>query len=251
MRAVLEAAMLFRCALLLLAFAVPAAAADKVTRETITSGGKTRDYFLYVPENLKPDIDAPLLVLLHGSGRDGRTVVDPWTKLAREEGIILVGPNSSDRAVWDMRKDSPYLIADLVDAVRSNHKVDLKRIYLFGHSAGAIHSLMLGLLESEYFAAVAVHAGVLPASSNVIAMAERKIPFGIWIGTNDSFFPLTAVEATRATLEQNGFSVLFRPMKNHTHNYYQRSDDVNKEAWAFLREHRLAQNPKFKEYDMK
>ena len=34
-------------------------------------------------------------------------------------------------------------------------------MYLFGHSAGAGQALYLSLLESEYFAATAVHAGAL------------------------------------------------------------------------------------------
>lgn len=245
---------MFRCALLVLALLVPttAAAQDKVTRETMTSGGKTRDYFLYVPSTLTPDAEAPLLMLLHGSGRDGKSLVDPWKDLAKKEGIILVGPNSTDRAQWDMRQDGPYFIADLVDVVRSRHKVDLKRLYLFGHSAGAIQGLMLGLLESEYFAAIAVHAGALPKTSfDIIDMHDRKIPFGIWVGTNDNLFPIAAVEATKVAMEQKGLSVLFKPIKNHTHNYYQRSGDVNAEAWAFLKEHRLTQNPRFKEYELK
>jgi poly(3-hydroxybutyrate) depolymerase len=230
--------------------AAPIAAQDKITRETLTSGGAQRHYFKYVPQT--PDAEAPLLVLLHGSGRDGKSLADPWKELAKKEAIILAAPDSTNRQEWHLKHDGPYFIADLVDAVRSQHKVDLKRIYLFGHSAGAIQSLMLGLLESEYFAAVAVHAGALPASSyDLIAMADRKIPFGIWVGTNDNLFPLRAVEATRDAFEQQGLTVLFRPINNHTHNYYQRSGDINAEAWAFLKEHRLAQNPKFKEYDLK
>jgi len=244
--------MALRGLVLLVALAVSAAAADKVTRETMTSGGKSREYFAYVPGTLKADAEAPLLVLLHGSGRDGKTIEDPWTKLARQEGIILVGPNSTDRSGWDLRMDGPYLIADLVDVVRSSHKIDLKRIYLFGHSAGAIQGLMLGLLESEYFAAVAVHAGALPKSSwDLIDMADRKIPFGIWVGTNDNLFPVAAVEATKTAFEQKGFSLLFRPIKNHTHNYYQRADEINREAWTFMKDHRLVHNPRFKEYDLK
>ena len=246
--------MMFRCAVLLLALAGPFAAADKVTRETMTSDGKAREYFLFVPDSLKPDVEAPLLVLLHGSGRDGKTLVDPWMKLARQEGIILAGPNSTDKAEWELKKDGPYFIADLVDVVRSNHKVDLKRVYLFGHSAGAIHGLMLGMIESEYFAAVAVHAGALRESSGdaeIIDMADRKIPIGIWVGNNDRLFPMPVVEATKAALDKRGFSVLFRPINNHTHNYYQRSGEINAEAWEFLKQHRLTQNPKFKEYDLR
>lgn len=243
---------MLRCLLLVAAIAAPLIADDTITRETMTSGGTSRQYFKYVPDTLKPDAEAPLLVLLHGSGRDGKSLADPWKNLAKKEGIILAAPNSTDSAAWHLKHDGPYLIADLVDVVRSHHTVDLKRIYLFGHSAGAIQGLMLGLLESEYFAAVAVHAGALPSSSfDLIAMADRKIPFGIWVGTRDPLFPLSAVEATKTAMEQKGLSVRLRPVQNHTHDYYRRAGEINAEAWAFLKEHRLAQNPKFKEYDLK
>ena len=242
----------FRSIVLLAILVIPTAVQDNVTRETMTSEGKTREYFLYAPPTLDPATEAPLLILLHGSGRDGKTLVDPWKSLAKKERIILAGPNATERAEWNLKKDGPYFIADLVDVIRSHHKVDLKRVYLFGHSAGAIQSLMLGLLESEYFAAVAVHAGALPPSSfDLIGMADRKIPFAIWVGTNDSFFPVPAVEATKAAMEAQGLPVALKTIKNHTHNYYQRSGEINDEAWAFLKEHKLAQNPKFKEYDLK
>lgn len=227
-------------------------AADQITREQVISEGKSRDYFLYVPPSLQPESGAPLLVLLHGSGRDGKSLVDPWKSLAAKEGIILAGPNSTDRAGWDLKKDGPYFIADLIDAVRSNHTVDLRRLYLFGHSAGAIQALMLGLLESEYFAAVGVHAGALPSDAkDIIDMHDRKIPLGIWVGMNDPLFPRAAVEGTKQALEARGLTVLYKPIPNHTHNYYQRSDLINAEVWAFLSEHKLTQNPRFKEYDLK
>ena len=52
---------------------LPAGAADKMTKETFVSGGQTRTYYLLVPEAAKKAAPAPLLVLLHGSGRDGRS----------------------------------------------------------------------------------------------------------------------------------------------------------------------------------
>jgi poly(3-hydroxybutyrate) depolymerase len=243
--------MLLRSALMCIALAFPVVVQDKVTRETLSSSGATREYYLYAPHPAAA-VEAPLLVLLHGSGRDGRSLVDPWKNLAKKEGIVLAAPDSTDRSGWDLRKDGPYFIADLVDAIRIRQKIDLKRIYLFGHSAGAIQSLMLGLLESEYFAAVAIHAGALPSTSfDLIDMADRKIPFAIWVGTNDSFFPVPAVEATKAAMEANGFRVALKTIRNHTHNYYQRSGEINEEAWAFLKQHRLERNPKFKDYDLR
>ena len=122
-------------------------------------------------------------------------------------------------------------------------------VYLFGHSAGAIQSLMLGLLESEYFAAVAVHAGALPNDTlNFIDLAERKIPIALWVGSGDPLFPVRTVEATRDAMEVKGFKVPMRVIQGHTHNYYSRAGEINKEVWAFLNAQKLDADPKYKPY---
>ncbi|MBA2257767.1 MAG: dienelactone hydrolase family protein [Acidobacteria bacterium] len=238
--------------MLLLFFAAGAAAQDKVTREMFAYAGRQREFFLYVPDTVRSDSPAPLLVALHGSGRDGASLVNPWKGLARKEGIIVVGPNAFDKAMWDFKTEGPDFFEALVNAISAKHPVDSRRMYLFGHSAGAIQSLMIGLLEAEYFAAVAVHAGALPKESwDLIDHADRKIPMAIWVGTNDRFFPLAAVSATKTALEAKGIPVHVRPISNHDHNYYQRSGDVNLEAWTFLKAFKLDSEPKFKRYETK
>lgn len=225
---------------------------DSVRRLTFGHGGKTRAYSLYVPETVKQDAEVPLLLTLHGSGRDGASLVGPWKTFAKKEGFIVVGPDSFDKASWDFKNDGPMFLRELVDVVRAQHNVDGRRMYLFGHSGGAIQALEIGLLESEYFAAVAVHAGAIPKEEfHLIEMADRKIPLGIWVGTADRLFPMAAIETTRDALVARGIPIHVRPINNHTHNYYQRSDQVNGEAWAFLVNHKLSADPKFKHYDMR
>jgi predicted esterase len=125
-------------------------------------------------------------------------------------------------------------------------------MYIFGHSAGAIHGLDLGVLESEYFAAVGVHAGIVSAElQDLLERAPRKIPMAIWVGTNDNFFPLAAVRQTRDALNAHGFNAQLTEIKNHTHDYYSSSADINKQVWAFLQQHTLAADPRFQSYDVK
>ena len=64
---------------------------------------------------------------------------------------------------------------------------------------------------------------------SAIAIPSRR-RFAICVGSNDSFFPAPAVEATRGALEAKGHSVALKTIKNHRHNYYQRSGEVNEEA---------------------
>ena len=231
---------------------VSASAAEaKVEKLTFGSGGTTRSYYLFVPEKAAAG-GAPLLLLLHGSGRNGRTLVDPWVPLAKAEGIVLVGPDSSNPQGWRIPQEGPDFFHDLVELVRISHDVvDPRRMYVFGHSAGAIHGLGLGVLESEYFAAVAVHAGVLaPEMAPLLAQAPRKIPLGLWVGTDDPLFPLTAVRRTRDVLQAAGFDARLTEIARHTHNYYGRAADINKQVWDFLKTQRLSGDPKFQQYQL-
>lgn len=227
-------------------------AADKITKETFGSGGRSRTYYLYVPETVTTAAPAPLIVFLHGSGRNGLSLVEKWRDLAKKEGIILAGPDSVKSQQWHTIDDGPDVIHDLVEIVAAQHPVDPRRVYLFGHSAGAIHGLVLALLESQYFAAAAVHAGALQQEMvPYVEAAPRKIPLAIWVGTNDAFFPLDAVRATRDMLLKNGFAVELTEIFRHTHDYYSRSGAINAEAWAFLKTKALSEDPVFQKYDVK
>jgi len=226
-----------------------AAPADKIAKESIVSGGQNRTYYLYVPPTAG-STPAPLIVMLHGSGRRGDLLVETWKGLAKKEGIILVGPDSSDPRGWDVPQDGPEFLHDVVEEVRQSQRVDPRRMYLFGHSAGAVFGLDMGLVESQYFAAVAVSAGAFRSQSDfgVINYAKRKIPFAVFVGTNDQFFPLAAARATRDAFVAAGLPFELTEIKGHDHNYYARADEINKQAWKFLAGQSLPADPEFERF---
>jgi len=219
------------------------AAEAKVQKLTFGSGGATRTYYLFIPEKAASG-PAPALLLLHGSGHNGKSLVDPWMSMAKSEGIILVAPDASDPMAWRVPQEGPQFFFDLMELVRIGHpEVDDRRMYVFGHSAGAIHGLNLGVMESEYFAGVAVHAGAMSPEM-------APIPMAIWVGTNDNFFPIRIVRNTRDVLNAHGFDTRLTEIKGHTHDYYGSAGDINKEAWAFLKDQKLAADPKFQPYQL-
>ena len=238
------------CVFLWLLICVSSAAEEtKVQKLTFGSGGVNRSYYLFVPEKAAAG-NAPLLLLLHGSGRNGKTLVDPWLPIAKSEGIVLVAPDASDPQAWRIPQEGPDFFHNLVELVRLTHNVvDERRMYVFGHSAGAIHGPGLGLLESEYFAAIAAHAGVVGREMQpVLTQAPRKIPMAIWVGTDDPLFPLSIVRQTRDALNAHGFDAKLTEVKGHTHNYYGAASRLNPQVWDFLKAHKLAADPKFQQY---
>ena len=226
-----------------------AGAAERMTKETFVSGGQTRTYYLLVPESAKKAAPAPLVVLLHGSGRNGRSLLEKWEDLAKREGIALVGPDALSPQGWRIPEDGPEFLHDLVELLKGQFDLDARRVYLFGHSAGAGQALMMAVLESEYFAAAAVHAGAMPESAvPFIPRAARKTPIGIWIGTNDALFPLAVVRATRDAFAAQGFTAELSEIPGHTHWYYDRAPQINKQVLAFLRQHALQAPPRYERH---
>jgi poly(3-hydroxybutyrate) depolymerase len=227
------------------------AAPGEIAKEAYESDGKKRTYYLYVPKvAAASSAPVPLLVTLHGSGRDGRSLVEKWKDLADKEGFIVAGPDSLGRQGWNVPKDGPDGTYDLVETVKAKHPVDPRRVYLFGHSAGAGFALMISLLESEYFAAAAVHAGLLsPANYDLIETAKRKTPIAMMVGAKDPLFPLADVRATRDELNRRGFAVQLSEIPNHDHWYYDRAPEFNRALWDFLKQHRLDADPRYVRYN--
>ncbi|HTR03681.1 MAG TPA: PHB depolymerase family esterase [Thermoanaerobaculia bacterium] len=233
----------------LLLLGAPLRADDDVAKKTVRSRGRDRVYYLYAPPGLSAEHPAPLVVTLHGSSRDGRTLVDRWKDLARQEGIVLAGPDSTDAVHWASPQDGPLLLRDVVDAVSAAQPIDSRRVYLFGHSAGAVFALQMACLESEYFAAAAVHAGAVdPRYFSIFDYAARKLPIAIWIGTKDPIFPPADVRATAAALKSRGFPVTLTEIPDHNHDYAAVAKDLNSAIWAFLAAQKLPAEPHYRVY---
>ena len=222
--------------------------ASKITKQTIEFGGKKRVYYLYVPENVssKP----PLLMTLHGSDHDGLSLVEKWKDIADQEGFVLAGPNSLNSARWSSTDDSPEFLHAIVEQINSKYSIDPKRVFLFGHSAGAVYALNLSMSESEYFAATAVHAGSWRSDEDFgyVQLAKRKLPIAIFIGDRDQYFPMDSVRKTEELLKSKQFPVQVTVMKGHDHWYYDLAPEINRDVWAFLKQHSLSAEPKFTQY---
>jgi poly(3-hydroxybutyrate) depolymerase len=233
--------------LLLVSF-VSASAKDDITKERMKSNGQTRVYYLYVPSTVKGP--APLIITLHGSNRTGVTLVEKWKDYAKKEGVILAGPDSTNLAMWAAPQDGPDFLHELVEEIKAKNPINERRIYLFGHSAGASFALHMSLMESEYFAATAIHAGSLRSDDEMklIALAKRKIPISIQVGDSDQYFPLKEVRATRDALKEAAIPVELIEIQNHDHWYYDKAAKINQSAWEFLKKHELAGDPRFQKY---
>lgn len=232
---------------------VTVSASEKITKESIPYNNSKRTFYLFVPDTIKPTQPSPLIVLLHGSGRNGLSLVEKWKELAGKEGVIIVGPDSADSSRWSLPRDGPDFLHALVETIKSRYTVNPRRVYLFGHSGGAVFALHISMLESEYFAATAIHAGAWrqPEEYELLKYATRKIPIAIWVGRNDQFFPLTSVWKTRDALRTHGISVEVTEMAGHDHWYYGQASKINENAWGFLKRQELASEQQYTQYNFR
>lgn len=220
-------------------------AEGKVTRESLKVDGHQHTYYVFVPPGGPPTAGFPMLLLLHGSGHDGRSLLDPWKGLAAREGIVLVAPNSIDPSTWAAPLDGPEPLVAIADAVREKNHVDPARVYLFGHSGGAAFALLMAIAKPDSFAAIAVHAAVLhPRAEPLLTQVTRKTPIQLQVGTVDPYFPLPAVHHTRDLFLAAGFPFELIEIPGHDHDYYGMSEKVDRDAWAFLKDKSLPPEPK-------
>ena len=246
------AALLRRALIVAFAFlaAAPARAAD-IVRQDITISGRERAYYLYVPDTAKGG-NAPLLLLLHGSGGNGQEISTLWKDVADREGIVLVAPNAWHNDAWRPADDTPHVIGTVInDAAARTPGIDFCRLYLFGQSGGAVYALVLSMLESRAFAATAIHAGSWRNAHDfkMISLAARRIPLKIIIGDLDEFFTVASVRNTEDALKKAGFPVEVEvvPGQHHPFNA-QTAPGIDESAWAFLKTQKLDGPPVFADY---
>jgi poly(3-hydroxybutyrate) depolymerase len=223
-----------------------------VGKKDIQSGSTRQSYYFYVPEHAKNAKAMPVIVVMHGSGGDGLGQVLAWMALAEANHVILIGPNIGNSvAAWDELYDHPKWILDAIAEVGKKNPVDGRRVYLWGYSAGGIFAFYLAFMESRYFAAAAVHGGVIEQFKYQLAdFAVRKVPFAYYIGTRDQWWTVEQTRASRDALIRRGFTVHYTELKGADHNFYARSEEITADAWKFMKEYALDSDPEFDALDL-
>jgi len=221
---------------------------QKVTR----AGHDYNKYAVYIPAGVPPDKALPLMVVMQAAGQEALGQISAWKGVADKNQVMLLAPSvgtlSSD---WDHLYDHPEWIRAAIDETRKNHSVDVRRMYLWGDSAGGMFAFYFGFLESNYFAAVAVHGSVIQNFKYQIAdFATRKIPIAYYMGTRDGWWSLAQSHAVRDALTTRGFPLHYVELKGADHEFFTHLDQVTGDAWEFLSQQALETDPKFEPIDL-
>jgi polyhydroxybutyrate depolymerase len=155
----------------------PAAGAGGGAPGEFVAGG-ARPVTVTLPEGYDPARPAPLLLALHGFGLDAAQVgrLLGLGSVAKTRGIIYAAPEGTADALmnrfWNATDaccdlfgsgvdDVAYLLG-LLDEIASKASVDLKRVYVAGHSNGGFMAYRLACDASDRIAAIVSVAGAMP-----------------------------------------------------------------------------------------
>ncbi|HWL08289.1 MAG TPA: PDZ domain-containing protein [Planctomicrobium sp.] len=120
----------------------------KIGRTTDKLPGDGLGYWLYVPENYRPDYRWGLLVWLHPTGDPLESeVLRVWSQVCRDRGIILVGPRAPDVSGWSSEHEES--VKSIIEKITQTYEVDPARITVMGRESSALFATQIAFKYRE------------------------------------------------------------------------------------------------------
>jgi len=131
-----------------------------------------RECIVTLPPAISSGKKLPLVVLIHGFTSNAQNIMSytGFEKLAQRENFILMAPEGFGKPqAWNCGfinlgragVDDLGYFGELLRRAQSEYPVDPKRIFVCGHSNGAMMSAALGGKYSEIIAAIGVTSGLV------------------------------------------------------------------------------------------
>ena len=161
---------------------------DVGLNQSILHNGISRDYILYIPENLPTN--APLVVVSHGYTSSAKTMMSysGMNKVADEEKFLVVYPqgtkdqrgNNFFNVGYEFhaasKVDDLGFIKALVTKLTDDYQVNPNHIFATGMSNGGDLSYFLACYASDMFQAVAPIAGTMMQTTIETCKPQKGMP---------------------------------------------------------------------------
>jgi poly(3-hydroxybutyrate) depolymerase len=206
-----------------------------ITRHYLfTPAGEILPYRLYVPTTYNTSKPMPLIVALHGLGGSEASFFEAYERrlptIAEKHGYILVTPLGyrpdgfygwgvgeppADPAARQLQERSEQDVMEVLARVKRDYRVDESRIYLMGHSMGAIGTWRLAAKYPDIWAAI----GPLSGSGTPATVEKmRGIPQVVVHGDKDPTVPVNGSRLMVAEMKRLGVEVQYIEVPGGDHN---------------------------------
>ena len=191
--------------------------------------GETIPYALFVPSGYDPERPAPLLVSLHGAGRQYDWLMNYAGLLdqAEHHGYVVVTPlGYTRRGGYGYRGDSDrdrraeQDVMNVFELVTGELAIDESRIYLWGHSMGGAGTYYLASRHPGIWAGLAAVAGGSMTADYVDADAIRHLPFLVIQGSEDRVVPAARARESVAKMRELGMQHLYIEIPGGDHSLF-------------------------------
>jgi len=173
---------------------------DHTVKRAIEVDELKREYRLHVPPGLDKTKPAPLVLVLHGGGGNGKQQ-ERFTKfsdLSDTKGFIVVYPDAVDGNWNDGRENKNFraqrdgiddvkFIGAIIDEVGKEWAIDPKRVFSTGASNGGLMSHRLGIDLSDRIVAIAPVIGGI--AEKLEFKPAQPVAVLIMQGTKDPLVP--------------------------------------------------------------
>lgn len=193
--------------------------------------GEYLNYLYYAPKDAEAPM--PLVVYIHGAGSRGKSldqmgVIGPIKLI--EEGksfpARLVAPQCHEDHWFDLFET----LAEFIDAMRHDPRVDVKRVYVAGSSMGGFTAWQMACAHPDWFAAAVPVCG---GGQEWYAYRLKGMPVWAFHGLLDETVPVEeSVKMARAA-QKAGADVRLTIYPDVHHEAWERAyaDDA---MWAWL-----------------
>jgi poly(3-hydroxybutyrate) depolymerase len=190
-------------------------------------------YRVYVPTSYTGTKPFPLIIALHGLGGTEDGMLDRYGRriptLAEERGYIVASPlgfrvdgfygsgvvATADPRERRNREFSEKDVMEVLNRMRADYTIDESRIYLMGHSMGAIGTWALAAKYPDLWAALAPFAG-MGAPATVERM--RHIPQFVVHGDADPTVPVNGSRTMVEAMKKLGVRVTYIEVPGGNHS---------------------------------
>ncbi|MFQ5715585.1 MAG: hypothetical protein ACE5GQ_00630 [Nitrospinales bacterium] len=205
--------------------------------------GHKYSYALFTPASIAAEKNLPLIVILHGLGSSGQTIIEKWTRRLQGQAIILC-PTYPMGAWWALPAEK--MVLQLIQKTQAEYPVDRNRVFLSGLSNGAIGAYMIGMFNPDYFAGIIPIAGSVTQRLLHFLVNLSNTPLYIIHGRGDPIFPIAGVRRIHQILSDMGYPVVYREHQEagtaHGGHFLPESEVAPLAAW--LRVQKRRRNPR-------